>query len=399
MSQFNAIEYFEISDNVENYYNPEFTLQRRPNSHTMRKVHRHSSQEYVVEITRPECRDGVYVTEMDEHLNEKVYRYNYNQPLEVVLHKKDLYDRFIFEIEEKCVEKIISYDKRTEMNKTKYKVPAIGILTGVSSYNPKYKSNHTNIETIQKYIMIRGKLYPIGKYFRENGLEYSEIQLPENYFSTNVVYEDNETSYCPTKVNFSKDTLTYSFHHDMNISSIVMRGELMKFKKVSGDNKISKYDRMNPHLFRKMKYHIDILENDPGFVSKFQMFYRSEMTNGQWVNHGTFNGNVSATDSTKICFDEIMAKEIRIVPISMYKSCENIRINFIGKCKVQPKSDEIFVTYEVSIPRNGKYLKYSSKVCDSNNYVSDFQDDKKFMMRNKKRYNRHEINDNIKYSV
>jgi hypothetical protein len=389
--------------NVEDYYNPDFTLQRRPNSHTMRKpTHHYSQYEHVVDITRPECPEGIYVTDMDECLSDKIFRYNYsNSSKQVVLHKKDLYERFVFEIEEKCVEKTISYDKLTCMNKTKYKVPAIGVLVGFTENSP-YKVNQKAAdlnEMIQKFIMIRGKMYPVGKYFRENGLEYSELDLPVNYFSTQSLCEDGETRYCPTKTDISKEVLTYSFHHDMKISSIILQPGLMKFKRVSSDNRISRYDRMNPLLLRKKNHHINVLENDPGFISKFEMFYRSDLTNGQWVKHGIFNGNVTVTDFTKISFDEIVAKEIRIIPLCFHKSCENIRVTFIGKCKVQPKSDEIFVTYEVSVPRDGKYMKYSTKVCDSNVNTAEARDWKKYMMQHKKREERHQMRERIVYDA
>ena len=400
-------EFITTFDNFENYgdnygdvYAPDFTLKRRPNSHTMRKIAQHSSQEYAVGVIRPGCSEGVYVTEMDEYLD-------YNHSSTIVLHKKDKFDSFIFEIEENCVEKTQTFDKRTNMNKTKYKVPVIGVLVDTSRpLQHKTFRGGNGVDAVQKdlekFIMIRGKLYQINNYFRENGLEYSELQLPQNYFS-NTLCEDGETSYCPQKTSFSKDILTYSFHHDMKISSIILRPELMKFKKISSDNRMSRYDRANPAILRKKQYNINVLENDPGILHKFELSYRSEQTNGQWVKYGVFNGNVSNIDFTKISFDEIWAKEIRIVPLSFHKSCECVRLTFIGKCKAQPKSDELFVTYEVCVPRDGKYLKYDSKNCDSNvnhgYFSSESREWQKEMLQKKKRYDQQELRQKVFYEA
>ena len=385
-------------------YAPDITFERRSNSHTMRKIAMHTVREYSVKITRPQytgSENGVYVTEMDEYLGSKAFHHGYNNlPATIALHKNELYEQFIFDIEENCVEKSMTYDKFSNMNKTKYKVPVIGVLVGIT-HPPSYASQRVTFddekEELQKFIMIRGKIYPIWKYFRENGLEYSEIHLPENYFSKKSLCEDGETSYCPQKTSFSKDMMTYSFHHDMKISSIILRPELMKFKQVSSDNRMSRYDRANPAILRKKKYHINVLENEPGFLSKFELHYRSEQTNGQWVKHGIYNGNVSSIDFSKISFDEITAKEIRIIPLSFHKSYEHIRMTFIGKCNMRPKSEELFVTYEVSIPRDGKYMKYSSTNCDSNVTTAGNRDWKQWKMHNKKRELLNEIRERIAY--
>jgi hypothetical protein len=398
----------DVGDDVTIAYEPDFTLQPRPNSHTMRKCCQHfSPQEYIVKITRPVCTDhssGVYVTDMDNHLSDKtLQKKTYGSGITVFsLHKKELYDHFIFEIEENCVEKTITYDMQTNMNKTKYKVPVIGMLVYPTSQKPAYnfyEVSHAETEDVQKFIMIRKKMYPIGQYFIEKGLEYIKLQLPVNYFS-NTLCEDGEVSYCPRKTNYAKNSMTYSFHHDMKISSIIIRPELMKFKQVSSDNRMSRYDRANPAILRKKNYHINVLDNDPAILYKFELSYRSEQTDGRWVKHGDFNGNNSNIDFTKISFDEIMANEIRIIPYSFYKSFEHIRITFIGKCKVQPKSDELFVTYEVSIPRNGKYVGFRTKISDvhsMNPFSSEEREWNKFAKQEKKRQSYHVIRDSIIY--
>ncbi len=84
------------------------------------------------------------------------------------------------------------------------------------------------------------------------------------------------------------------------------------------------------------------------------------------MKHSIYNGNVSILDSVKISFDEIQVKEVRIIPISFHKSFEGVQISFVGKGQAKPASDEVFVTYEVCTPRDGKYMTYSSKVSEKN---------------------------------
>jgi hypothetical protein len=140
MTEIITIDNFTVpefySDNDDNIYNPDFTLQRRPNSHTMRKNARDYSHEYDLKIDRPMCANGSYVTAVDEYLNYYDIRSKYPYRVHFALHKNELYDRFIFEIEEKCAEKTISYDKYINMNKTKYKVPAIGMIVDHDNVQP-----------------------------------------------------------------------------------------------------------------------------------------------------------------------------------------------------------------------------------------------------------------------
>jgi hypothetical protein len=60
-------------------------------------------------------------------------------------------------------------------------------------------------------------------------------------------------------------------------------------------------------------------------------------------------------------------KEVRIVPISFHKSFEKVQIKFVGNNTVQVTAVDVFVIYELSTPRDGKYLTYSSKVLEKSN--------------------------------
>ncbi len=347
-------------------YSPDFVLQRKAPAHTLRRRLYSTLAEYAVNVTRPKCDDGVPVTEMDEYFSDKdvfVPQGYSDYKISIPLGKKEMYDHFIFYIEELCTSKTVTFDKSSNMTKTSYKVPIIGYMKNEcdrQTYHSYSFMNYPNPHK-DKFLMIRGKMYSLDKYYREVGLEYTEVNIPENYFS-DVRLDTGEHSYLAQKTSCSKDSLTFSFHHDVKISSLLIKPEKMTFKNVRGDSTHSRYDRLNTSLMRKQKYCIKVLENEPGFISKFELHYRSELTNGQWVKHGIYSGNVSIADSAKISFDEIQVKEIRIVPLSFHKSFDRVQINFIGKVDVQPKSKDIFVTYEVLTPRDGKYLKYSSKV-------------------------------------
>jgi hypothetical protein len=388
----NIIDSFDFSD----VYCPDVEFQRKASTHTLRQRNYTTPTEYAVTIKRYRSDDGIPVTQMDEYFSDKsIYckpsSYGtYGSENVFPLGKNDMYDDFIFNIEEYCSSKSIIYDKCSNMNKTIYKVPIIGFVQ-----NEFHKSTHNTHDTLdtdvhdEKFIMIRHKLYSLDKYYREVGLDYTEVNIPKNYFE-DVKLDETEKYYTSHKTSFAKDNITFSFHHDMKISSLVIKPEKMSFKNVYSDNTYSRYDRHNKQLMRKQKYSIKVLENEPGFISKFELIYRSELTNGQWVKHGIYNGNISIADTVKISFDEIQVKEIRIIPISFHKTFEHVNIKFIGQNDAKPTSNELFVIYEISIPRDGKYLKYSSKISDKYNHSHNdmYPYLKRYLYGKQKRYTR-----------
>jgi hypothetical protein len=397
----------DVEYDISDLYCPDVVVQRKAPTHTLRRWSRYyyiPPGEYVVNVTRPKCgNDGIPVTEMDEHFSDKTV---FNHPgyygtkgteSKVSLGKKDLYDKFIFYVEELCSSKTDTYDKYSNMIKTAYKVPIIGFFKNETTPRYWYQScaPHKDVHE-EKFISIRHKLYSLDKYYRQVGLEYGELNIPKDYFEP-VKPDVGEHHYPPHKTSYRKEHLTFSFHHDVTISSLVLKPEKMSFKHVHGDNVHSRYERQNTSLLRKQKYYIKVLENEPGFISKFEMQYRSELTNGQWVKHGIYNGNVSIADCVKISFDEIQVKEVRIIPISFHKSFDGVQINFVGKSQAKPSSDEVFVTYEVCTPRDGKYLTCSSKFSEKNcGHESDAKTWWKFGQSRKKRDKRDMIQESIR---
>ena len=379
---------FDFSDSesesvqiAQDVYCPDVVLQRKAPKHTLRQRHYvvRNETDYFVNTSRPYCADGVPITEVDEYFPDNsvfLPSYKHSQSNTVSLGKKDKYDTFVFVIEELCSSKTVTFDKRSNMIKTAYKVPIIGYMENESTYstyyyNPSTSSTSSVSKVDDKFIMIRGKMYSVDKYYRENGLEYAELHIPTSQDDV----DDGEHIYVPHKTSHTKNNITFSFHHDVKISNLVLKPEKMSFKRVHGDNSHSRFLLKKKSLMRKQKYSIKVLENEPGFVSKFELYYRSELTGGIWVKHGIYNGNVGITDVAKISFDEIQVKEIRIVPLTFHKSFEKIQASFIGKTELKPQSEEIFVTYELCTPRDGQYLKYSSKVPDkfTYNYDKDFK--------------------------
>ncbi len=403
------IDSFDFS----NVYSPDVVFQRKASTHTLRRRNYTTPTEHIVTVKRFHSEEGIPVTQMDEHISDKTifcptsyYQTNGMRENNIPLGKKEMYDNFIFNIEELCSSKSVTFDKSSNMNKTVYKVPIIGYFKhDFKKYSQFSMSkidsddmNDVNVVNDEKFIMIRHKLYSVDKYYREIGLEYGELNIPKNYFD---VDKPNETEkyFTPHKISCIKDNITFSFHHDVKISSLVIKPEKMSFKCVHGDNSLSRYDRRNTQLMRKQKYSIKVLENEPGFISKFELLYRSELTNGQWVKHGIYNGNAGIADTVKIAFDEIQVKEIRIIPISFHKSFEHVDIKFVGHNDTKPTSDELFVIYEISIPRDGKYLKYSSKISDKYKYSHDdkYWGLKHYRDSKQKRYTREMIRESMNY--
>jgi hypothetical protein len=372
--------YDQYDKDVQYVYAPDVEIQRKKDSHTLRKCRQHAPTEHVVKIFRPKCKEGIPITEIDHYFNDKfafIEKHHYNMGgATATLSKKEIFDSFTFHIEELCSSKTVTFNKKSNMVVTSYKVPIIGHMCDDHHVLSSSMAASSDAKSYDKFIMIRGKLYSINKYYREAGLEYGELIIPPNYFSSNSNVASDEHAYVPHKSSNTSDSITFSFHHDVLISSIVVQPEMMKFKKVHTDNSYTRYDRQNTDLLRKQKYAINVLENEPGFISKFELAYRSELTNGKWVKHGIYNGNVSVVDSVKIVFDEIQVKEIRIIPISFHKSFDKIRLSFIGKGQVQPHSDEVFVTYELFTPRDGVYLKYRSKIPHKTGYTTKYSEPK-----------------------
>jgi hypothetical protein len=114
---------------------------------------------------------------------------------------------------------------------------------------------------------------------------------------------------------------------------------------------------------RRNASHIRVLVNDPNYIQKFELYYRSSNTDGQWVKHGIFDGNTSIYDSTKIKFDEIVAKEIRIIPIVHTGSFEKVSVTSLMHIKKrcdEPEDDSI--TYTIYLPHDKFRHTYSREI-------------------------------------
>jgi len=395
------------SYDIPDLYCPDAIFQRTASRHTLRQRNYTSPSEYIVNVKRFRCNDGIPITQMDDYICDKSIfgtpsqHGTYGSDIDIPLGKKEMYDAFIFYIEELCSSKTTTYDKRYNMNKTSYKVPIIGYfqndLPSPSQHEMLMDTDLTKDDD-SKFIMIRHKMYSLSKYYREVGLEYTEVNIPPKYF-LNVKLDDKEKFYTPHNAVCSKDKITFSFHHDIVISSLLIKPEKMRFKHVHGDSTYSRFDRRNKSIMRKPKYYINVLENNPGFISKFELQYRSELTNGRWVKHGIYNGNVSISDTVKISFDKIQVKEMRIIPITFHESFEHVEIKFIGDNYDKISSDEVFVIYEISAPRDGTYLTYSSKVLQQHSLHKNILNDMKIYRHGKeKRHTQEMIRDSLKHT-
>jgi hypothetical protein len=123
------------------------------------------------------------------------------------------------------------------------------------------------------------------------------------------------------------------------------------------------YDTSLRSSRRHNSSYIRVLENEPNFIQKFELFYRSSNTDGQWVKYGVFDGNSSIFDSTKIKFDEIIAKEIRIIPLAHTGSFEKVKVTVLTYLeKFVNKSEDDTVVYTIHLPHNKFRHDYSQEM-------------------------------------
>ena len=157
--------------------------------------------------------------------------------------------------------------------------------------------------------------------------------------------------------------LTISFIKDTSLTGFVLEPEPMKFEYVYEDVDARRSQRRNRGF-------IKCLVNDPGFITKFEVFYRSTLTDGQWIKYNIFDGNDNNHTPTKIVFDEeIVAKEIRIIPLTYVNSFEKIGVTPFTTIIPEEKNDMAdTVTYYIEtshLPANSYIYKPDVLCCGS----------------------------------
>ena len=277
----------------------------------------------------------------------------------ISLRHHHLFDTFIIELERHCITKKVSSNMRSGTNITKYVLPVTGhidsaILYQDDIYNPvacpkkqivkhktqqpsrrkfrsyKYYEAKKASEVKTHYIRINGNMYSVDNVYKRSGTDFVPFVIHTH--SNDPILDVNEHSVRNRRT--VGIAITVNFTQDTNLTGLVLEPEPMKFDYVYEDVDARRSQRRG-------RGYIKCLVNDPGFITKFELFYRSSQTDGQWVKYIIFDGNTCNHEPTKIVFDEeIVAKEIRIVPLSYHNSFEKVIVNPFTRIIQDDKNNE-----------------------------------------------------------
>ena len=281
----------------------------------------------------------------------------YGEPIS--LRHRDMFDTVIDDLEKHCISKKVTFNMRSGTDITEYVLPVTGyidssVLYQDEIYNPvacpkkqivKQKTQQTRRRKVRSYryyeelkanekkthyIRINGNLYSVDNIYKRTGTDFVPVIIHKA--SDEPILAMNEMS---VRNRHSVGTaITVNFTKNTKLSGFVLEPEPMKFEYVYEDVDT----RRSQHRGRSF---IKCLTNDPGFITKFELSYRSTKTNGMWVKYNIFDGNVCNHKSTKIVFDEeIVAKEIRIIPLSYHNSFEKVNVNPFTTIIPEEKKDE-----------------------------------------------------------
>lgn len=381
------METFSYTDNSTNF--TDYTKEYRPRRGTIRKCpNRYYNADYEVRTVRPYMSDGYPITSIDQILDTNIISRDlkfskFNQyKNKFSLRKNNLFDDFVNEIEEIAVDRIESVDKSRNQIITTYSVPAIGYIPKVQpKFNGWSEYGHFR-DSVEKFIPIGGVWYSTKFIYKQVGNAYTKLNVPESYmYSDNTIPPCNESEqhFCAIGTNFNRtnNNFTIKYHHEITISSVSIHPEKLRLKYVHGNYGCGSH-------CSKSKHCISVMDNEPGYIGRFTLYYRSNSTNGKWIAHGTFDGCNNMYTIKKVTFDEISVKEIRIVPISVHGNISKCKIFSIGLATIKLEvSTDTLVKYELVIPFDGKLLQ--TRVSDNYSYSSN--DDKHYYnkIKNKQR--------------
>lgn len=341
-----------------------------------------------IEMSRPHVADDLIpITDVDCLLTARdIYSMSrpnyYYRSGSFNLEKRELFNDFIEACEEFATEKKVVHDYRTGLDKYVYVVPIVDHLNlsktpcreDIAQQTPCQKKDLSKPPKIQskKNKKRSWRYYEMKK---KQELDMNFVVIDGNRYNSSYLYKRTATGFVPitnhslqmvdygadesvmrSKVTISKSSVTLTFPKDSTVNGIVLHPEPMKFEYV--------YETRG-HGRSQYCHFIRVLENDPDYIQKFMLYYRSSNTNGQWVEHGIFDGNTSMFASTKIKFDEIYAKELRLVPITHTGSFDKISVTALTHVdKRCDDAEDDSVTYTVFLS-HGKYRHDYSRVMDT----------------------------------
>lgn len=308
----------------------------------------------------------------------------------ISLRHRDMFDTVIDDLEKHCISKKVTFNMRSGTDITEYVLPVTGyidssVLYQDEIYNPvacpkkqivKKKTQQPRRRKVRSYryyeglkanekkthyIRINGNMYSVDNVYKRSGTDFVPVIIHKGFGEP--ILAMNEMS---VRNRHSVGTaITINFTNDTKLSGFVLEPEPMKFEYVYEDVDTRRSQRRGRGF-------IKCLVNDPGFITKFELSYRSTQTDGMWVKYNIFDGNDCNHKPTKIVFDEeIVAKEIRIIPLSYHNSFEKVNVNPFTTIIPEEKKDENdTVTYYIeSNNRPNKPYTYQPDVlCWSSSY-------------------------------
>ncbi len=347
----------ESNDTCDYYYTkPTF----KAPSHTFRRNVRATlaERDYKLKIKRPYRGSEIPVTLMDSILsnpvNDTIFSgfcpEIFNTYRDISLKKTNLFHNFINMIEEIAKNKKTTFDSSTNMVSTHYSVPCSGFISKhkPNFWDKSYCPESSNTSVKERFIVIGNNRYSNLYTYKKVHDSLVKLNIPDNDDSTMIL--DNEQQYLPTKTDVKGSYIQMSYHHDINISSIIISPEKMIFDKIHGDN----IECVKGCA--KDKHTINVLRFNPGYISRFALHYRSSKTNGKWINHGIYQGCNDMFTRVKVSFDSIDVNQLRIVPIDYVNKFDKVKIHAVGQSDMaNAPLDDIMVEYIVRTPREGKY--------------------------------------------
>lgn len=329
----------------------------------------------------------------------------------MTLNKQDLFNDIIAYLEQFASKKKVTYNKHTGLDEYVYDVPIVEYVNeakiarqiDIREEIPCIRStpnmpNMPNRVLNKKSNKNKRRGYKYYEAKKQSAIEAHYVTIDGNRYNANSIYErstdnmfvpivkhaipeitlGNDERSIHSKITYSKKSITITFSVDSNIIGFILKPEPMVFDQI--------YNTTLAHSgkLRQNASFIRVMTNKPNYITKFKMFFRSTNTNGQWIEYGIFDGNTSIFDQTKIVFDEIVVKEIRLIPIthtgSFRKVCVSPFTHHNNKID-DPANDTItytlYLTHKTHRPLYSREMDCITKYhCDSNWSPKGIQKDK-----------------------
>ena len=278
----------------------------------------------------------------------------------ISLRNHGLFNTVFDELEKHCISKKETTNMRAGTDITEYVLPVSGYVDSATLYqediyNPNacpkkqcvkhktpqqprrrkfrswkyYEAQKTKADN-SRYIRVNGNMYSVDNVYKRSGTDFVPV----------VIHKKSDEPILNEHTQFVRNrrsvgtAITVTFIKDTSITGFVLEPEPMKFEYVYED-----VDGRRSQ--RRGRGFIKCLVNDPGFITKFELSYRSTLTDGLWIKYNIFDGNDNNHTPTKIVFDEaIVAKEIRIIPLTYVNSFEKVIVTPFTTIISEEKNDE-----------------------------------------------------------